>query len=182
MEKDDATPAPAETGTVPFKPVSMTSSTRVPSSSGPAAGAQLSLEEQGFLRSRNTAASFGEVLGALMRSPRHRKLRLEELENFAVPAMTHGQFAVANAQVPNRPGETAPVGAIFWALVTPEIDQRLSRAASFPLEIGRNEWRCGDILWIVDAAGPQQVVERLVAEVSARSLGGRMPKLPPHLG
>jgi len=137
--------------------------------------------EAGQLRSKATAAAFGEVIGALMRSPRHRQMRLDDLERLIVPCIALSQFAVANAQVPNRPGETAPVGVIFWALVSPEVDARLAQSKSAPLVLGRNDFRSGDIPWIVDGAGQPEMLQRLVAEVSQRGFGGRAPKVPPGL-
>jgi hemolysin-activating ACP:hemolysin acyltransferase len=139
---------------------------------------QMTPEQEGFLRSRATAASVGDVVGAFLRSERHRRLTIADLEKAAIPAMLLGHFAVANTPVPNRPGETAPLAVMFWALVSPEVDARLSQATSFPLQLAREEWTSGDILWIVDAAGPAQVLHRLIEEVTSRSLGGRVPKMP----
>lgn len=136
-------------------------------------------EEQGRARTRETALAFGTLVGALMRSPRHRKMKLQDLESALVPALLLGQFAVAHASVPERPGESAPIAALLWAFVSPEIDQRLSRATSFPLKLQRGEWKSGDIPWIVDAAGQVGPLRSLIDEVSRKAFNGVQPKLPP---
>jgi hemolysin-activating ACP:hemolysin acyltransferase len=155
---------------------SLSANVNVPASSSTATG--LSPADEGHLRSRATAASLGEIVGAMLRSERHRAMPIADLEKIAAPAMVHGQFAVANAPVPNRPGETAPVAAIFWASVSADVDARLAGAATWPLPLARNEWASGSILWLVDAVGPAAVVQHLINEVTARSLKGRSMKMP----
>jgi hemolysin-activating ACP:hemolysin acyltransferase len=168
-------PPPAAVGAgIPAEP-------RVPLAGAPGSGAPLAPtreEEEGRQRTKATAAIFGEVIGALMRSPRHRRMRLEELENVVVPAIATGQFAVAHQAVEGKPGETMPIAAIFWARVSPQVDERLQRANKFPAELSRHEWASGEIPWLVDAVGQQQIVERLIAELTVRGLGGVMPRMP----
>lgn len=139
---------------------------------------RLTPEQEGHLRSRATATALGEVIGALLRSDRHRRLRLQDIEGRFVPAMVLGQFAVAHAQVPSRPGETAPVAVIIWAMVSEAVDARLQRETGFPLTLGRDEWRSGNIAWIVDAAGPREAVHELVRQLSTQVLRGGIPKFP----
>lgn len=148
---------------------------------GPAAGGEqprLTPEQEGQLRSRATATAFGEVMGALLRSDRHRRLRLQDVEARFAPAMVLGQFAVAHAQVPNRAGETAPVALITWALVSDAVDARLMRETGFPLTVGRDEWRCGSIPWLIDVCGPREAVHELVRQLSTQVLRGAVPKFP----
>lgn len=155
---------------------SLSASVNVPGA--PATATGLSPADEGHLRSRATAASLGEIVGTMLRSERHRAMPIADLEKIAAPAMVHGQFAVANAPVPNRPGETAPIAAIFWASVSADVDARLSGADALPLTLARNEWASGNILWLVDAVGPAAVVQHLINEVTARSLKGRTMKMP----
>lgn len=139
----------------------------------------VSAEEQGQTRTKETALAFGTLVSALMRSPRHRKLKLQELEAAIVPPLVLGQFVVAHAAVPNRPGESAPVAALWWALVSPSVDQRLSKEITFPLTLHRDDWKSGDIPWIIDAAGAPATLRSLIEEVSRQALNGVRPKLPP---
>lgn len=138
-----------------------------------------SAEEAGQARTRETALAFGTLIGALMRSPRHRKMKLQDIEVALIQPLLLGQFVIAHAPIPDRPGETAPVGALWWALVSPEVDARLRRETSFPLLLQRDEWRSGEIPWIVDAAGQPAILRSLIDEVSSKALGGVRPKLPP---
>lgn len=149
------------------------------SGAGPANPQSSEVEQAGQERTRDTALAFGTLVGALMRSPRHRKLKLQDLEAAFIPALVLGQFVIAHAAVPERPGESVPAAVLVWALVSPEVDKRLSKAVMFPLTLQRDEWRSGDIPWIVDAAGHPQTIRQLVDEVSRQVLNGVRPKLPP---
>lgn len=164
---------PAATATFP----SLSFST---SSMGTGGVANISEAEQaGQARTREAAHAFGTIIGALMRSPRHRKLKLQDLESAVIPALLLGQFVIAHAPVPDRPGESVPVAALWWAMVSPDIDQRLARATTFPLTLHREEWRSGDIPWIIDAAGHPASLRALVDEVSRKVMNGVQPRLPP---
>ena len=70
---------------------------------------------------RSTA--FGDIMGVLMRSPPHRKLTLEVIEQFVEPALATGQFSIAEAHI-KEINRSAPVSLVIWASVSPEIDQR----------------------------------------------------------
>ena len=136
-------------------------------------------EEAGRQRTKETALAFGTIVGAMMRSPRHRKMKLQDLEAAIVQPLILGQFVIAHAPVPNRPGESVPIAALWWALVSPEVDARLSKATEFPLLLHKSEWRCGEIPWIIDAAGQVSTLRTLIDEVGRQALGGINPKLPP---
>lgn len=150
-------------------------------SSNGSSGAQGAADDvqAGQARTRDAAHAFGTMVGALMRSPRHRKFKLQDLESAIIPALLLGQYVVAHAPVPDRPGETVPVAALWWAMVSVDVDKRLSRATSFPLTLSRDEWRSGDIPWIVDAAGHPTNLRPLIDEVSRHALNGVQPRLPP---
>jgi hemolysin-activating ACP:hemolysin acyltransferase len=134
----------------------------------------------GAVRSQASAIAFGQAVGALMASERHRRLRLRDLEERLIPPLVLGQFMTAVAPVPNRPGETAPVALVVWALVSDEVDRRLQREAAFPLTVGREEWRSGPHLWIVDIAGAPETVRRMLGDLAGKLPAGVMPKLPPN--
>jgi hemolysin-activating ACP:hemolysin acyltransferase len=148
----------------------------------PDAAPQLSPEEMGQLRTRNTAAAFGEAVAALLRSPAHRGLTLADLENTLVPALVNGQFVIGHAAIPNRPGESIPAAIMLWATVSDEVDAQLKQQTSLPLRIERNQWRTGEHVWIIDAAGPAEALTQLVAEFEASILKGKTAKRPASSG
>lgn len=141
------------------------------------AGAELSPEEAKRRQqlAKQVAASFGEVVMLLMRSPIERQHTLADLEWLAAPAVMSGQFAVAEAQA-KETGVITPVGALLWAFVSPEIDSRLSDVSK-PVKLQPNEWRSGDIPWIVLALGDQRVVASLLDKVKDAAFKGKAPKM-----
>ena len=68
-----------------------------------------------------------------------------------VPAVANGQFAVAEARS-QETGAITPVGALLWALVSADVDKHLTDLSA-PLRLKPNEWRSGDIPWIILAIG-----------------------------
>lgn len=170
----------------PSKPVKDIKEPAKPVATAPAAtpapapevAPQLSPEELGQLRTRNTAAAFGEAVAALLRSPAHRGLTLADLETALVPALVTGQFVIGHAALPNRPGESVPAAIVLWASVSSEIDARLQKETALPLKIERNDWRSGDNIWIIDMAGPVDALQQLVGEFETNILKGRKAKRP----
>lgn len=126
--------------------------------------------------SRQVSAAFGDIVSVLMRSPGFKAMPLGELEGFVVPAVATGQFSVAQAQLKTN-GAVAPVGAVLWASVSPEIDQRLAGAPDKPIRLQPNEWRSGDIIWIVEAAGDRRVIAAQLKRLTSAEWKGRVVKL-----
>src|SRR5262249_50333136 len=105
-------------------------------------------------KARNTAAlrlavAFSQIVALLMPSPRHKHFSLADLEWLVVPALTSGQYAVAEAKIKDR--LSVPAAAVLWASVSPEVDKRLSEALNSPIRLQPAEWKSGDILWLVEA-------------------------------
>jgi cytolysin-activating lysine-acyltransferase len=148
---------------------------------GPAAApqepAQLSPEEakRRAVMAKQMAASLGELVLLLMRSPAERHHTLGDLEWLVAPAIVHGQFAIAEAQAKDT-GIVTPIGAVLWAFVSPEVDQRLSDTAT-PLRLKPNEWRSGDIPWIVFILGDTRVLGGLLQRLHQQVFTGKAPKM-----
>jgi cytolysin-activating lysine-acyltransferase len=111
--------------------------------------------------SKHLLGAFGQVTSILMRSAQYRKQTLADLEWLVVPAVTTGQYALAEAQS-KASGMMVPVGALLWASVSPEVDKRLTETTEVPMRLKPEEWRCGDILWVIDGVGEQQVVQAML--------------------
>ncbi len=114
---------------------------------------------------KQVAASFGEIVTLLMRSPSDRKRPLEDLEWMIAPALMTGQFAVADAQA-KESGAVMPIGAVLWAFVSEEVDQRLTKAIEQPIRLEPKEWRSGPIPWVVTAIGEPKVVGGLLQQLT----------------
>lgn len=128
-----------------------------------------------MIASKQMAAAFGEIIALLMRSPADKHHSLADLEWLVVPAVVRGQYALAEAQS-KETGATAPVGALLWALVSEDVDKRLSDLSA-PLRLKPDEWRSGDIPWIIHAAGDMKVLAGLIQELAKKALKDRQPKM-----
>jgi cytolysin-activating lysine-acyltransferase len=139
--------------------------------------AKLSPEEakKRLFAAKQMAAAFGEIVTLLMRSPAEKHHSLADLEWLVVPAVARGQYALAEAQS-KETGATAPVGAVLWALVSEEIDKRLSDL-SVPVRLKPNEWRSGDIPWIIQVSGDMKILGGLIQQLSQKTFKNRQPKM-----
>ncbi len=114
---------------------------------------------------KHVAASFGEIVTLLMRSPGDKQRPIQDLEWMVAPAIMTGQFAVADAQSKEN-GAVMPVGAVLWAHVSAEVDKRLSELGDQAPRLAPNEWRSGDIPWVVMAIGDPKVLSGLLQQLS----------------
>lgn len=122
------------------------------------------------------AAAFGRIMAMMTISPRHSKLTLREINNYLTPAVSLGQFAMVGAQS-QQGGPTALAAVAWWALVSPEIDKRLTDSRSEFLHLEGSEWKSGDQPWIIDAVGDQRVVSELLKMLAERTFKERPAKL-----
>ena len=125
---------------------------------------------------KHVAASFGEIVTLMMRSAADKSITLQDLEWMVVPALQSGQFAVAEAQARDT-GAVMPVGAVLWAFVSPEVDQRLSNTLDQPTRLQPAEWRSGDIPWIVMAIGEPKLLGGLLQQLSKSVFTRQAPKM-----
>jgi hemolysin-activating ACP:hemolysin acyltransferase len=126
--------------------------------------------------SQRLAATVGEIVGLMIRSPRHRDRKLSDLRWLVLPAVRAGQYALIQAQSTSR-GFTAPVAAVLWAQVSAEVDKRLSENLGEPIRLGPREWKSGDILWLVDPIGDARAVAALVQRLRGKEWKGKPVKM-----
>ena len=125
---------------------------------------------------KHVAASFGEIVTLMMRSAADKSITLNDLEWMVVPALQSGQFAVAEAQSKDT-GAVMPVGAVLWAFVSPDVDQRLSTALDQPIRLQPPEWRSGDIPWVIMAIGEPKLLGGLLQQLSKSVFARQAPKM-----
>jgi cytolysin-activating lysine-acyltransferase len=138
------------------------------------------LDDEGAKRhmaaARHASATFGEIVTLLMRTPEYKGLPLGDLESLVVPPLLSGQVSVATAQSKNN-GATAPVGAILWARVSAEVAKRLASQAGKAIRLAPEEWKCGDIVWVVASAGEGRVLSEMLKQLSRREWAGKQVKI-----
>jgi hemolysin-activating ACP:hemolysin acyltransferase len=111
----------------------------------------------------------------LMRSSSDKHHSLTDLEWLIVPGLMNRQFALAEAQHKEN-GMMSPVGGVLWAFVSEDVDKRLSDLSA-PLRLKPNEWRSGDIPWVILATGDNRVLAGLVQQLSNSVFKDRKPKM-----
>lgn len=115
------------------------------------------LMQLGIIRA---TAIFGQIVGLLMRSERHRHHFVADLDWSVVPALANNQFLVSEA-VDKVSGVRSPVAVVMWAMVSEEVDRRLSSDPGARLVLKPEDWKSGSIPWLVDAIGDQHAVGAL---------------------
>jgi hemolysin-activating ACP:hemolysin acyltransferase len=120
------------------------------------------------------ALSFMRVLSVLLRSPHYKHYALSDLEWLVVPPLRTGQCAILHAEKSGLPIATA---VALWASVSPEVDIRLSREAAAPLRLRPDEWRSGEILWLIDLIGTQDNCAQLLQQLQRDPFNGRDVKI-----
>ena len=96
-----------------------------------------------------------------------------------MPALLSGQFAIMDAEVN---GQLRPVAVAFWALVSPEVDQRLSDTSIAIPKLAPKDWRCGDIPWLLDVVGHRAAVQQLMAQLNDGPFAGQVLKVRRRIG
>jgi cytolysin-activating lysine-acyltransferase len=125
--------------------------------------------------SKHLAATMGELIGLMARSPRHRDHKLADIRWLVVPAIRTGQYSLATAQSKSN-AYTSPVAAVLWASVSDEVDKRIAGDLSAPIRLAPREWKGGDNLWLVDAIGDNRLVGEMVKRLQTKEWKGRAVK------
>jgi len=126
------------------------------------------------------ALAFTQVVGVLMRSPHYRRYTLADLEWLVIPPLLAGQFRIGEAKVDKNQGAVMPVAVVLWASVSAEVDKKLMETEEASLQLKPEEWKSGDILWLVHAAGETRFVRQVVDELTKTTLKGRQVKVRAH--
>jgi cytolysin-activating lysine-acyltransferase len=79
-------------------------------------------------------------------------LSLADIEWVILPAVVNGQFYVVES-LNEETGFRAPVAVATWAFVSEEADHRLQSNLTQHARLRPDEWRSGEIGWIVDLVG-----------------------------
>ena len=81
-----------------------------------------------------------------------------------MPAVVNNQYLLAEAQS-KASGFVVPVGAVLWVSVSAEARPRLSENLDQPFELAPNEWRSGDIGWLVVVVGDSRVINLMLKQL-----------------
>jgi cytolysin-activating lysine-acyltransferase len=123
------------------------------------------------------ALAFTQAVGVLMRSPHYKQYTLGDLQWLVIPPLLAGQFRIGETKPDDKQGPALPVAVVFWASVSPEVDKRLMEAKNASPQLKPEEWKSGDILWLVHAAGETRFVRFVVDQLANTTFKGRQVKV-----
>ena len=121
------------------------------------------------------SAAFARIVGILMRSPQYKHVSLTDLEWLVVPPLMLGQFAMIDGKIEGLP-LPVPAAVALWANVSAAVDERLSNNLTSPIRLRPDEWRSGEILWLVDVIGDPNASTLLVQQLQAGPFKAREAK------
>jgi cytolysin-activating lysine-acyltransferase len=106
----------------------------------------------GAAQSKMVAASIGDMVVVLSRSPAHKHYSFADIEWMVLPAIFAGQFHIAEVMHKEK-GFRVPIAAVTWAFVSDQVNARLREGVRPRVRLRPDEWKSGDIGWLIDAAG-----------------------------
>jgi hemolysin-activating ACP:hemolysin acyltransferase len=135
---------------------------------GPISDALKALEpaQVGAVFSKLFAASIGDIVIALSRSSAHKHHSLADIEWMVIPPVVAGQFYVAEA-VDRERGFHVPIAVVTWAFVSDDVDQMLEKQSGSIRRLRPDQWNCGGVGWLIDAAGDAEGVRAALQWLAA---------------
>lgn len=143
------------------------------------ASSQAAAADEARLRgetSQRFAAAFGGVIAVLMQAPSFSFYSLLDLKWLVMPALTTGQFSLAQARS-KETGELKPIAVVMWASVSDDVDKRLTTEAKTEVHLKSNEWRGGTHLWVVAGVGERSVVANQIRHLRETEWRGHPVKI-----
>jgi len=99
-----------------------------------------------FRRCENSESDIlGMMIWLWLHSGSHRKMQLYLLENLLLPVIKNRQFVLIC-------DTSTPVFYMSWANFNVEAEQRFLE--NHPWDIPKDDWNCGDRMWIIDWVAP----------------------------
>lgn len=122
-------------------------------------------QNQTFETQTKMTEVLGEALLVLLNSNAHRlNFFIGDLEWLLLSPILKQQFRLY------RDKDQKPVGLILWAFVNDEVNKRLELGIG---KLGFNDWKSGDILWIIDLIAPQGGGNKMLEELKDTVFKGK---------
>jgi cytolysin-activating lysine-acyltransferase len=132
--------------------------------------------QEGQAASTRLLFRLGEIVSVLMRAPQFRAVPLGEIQALVLPPLMSSQYLVAEARSKSR-GFIAPVAVALWAKVSKDVDKRLSESLDKPIKLAPDEWKSGDIAWLIVLAGNAQAIAPMLKKFQDTTLKGQPLKM-----
>ncbi|GLI94037.1 toxin-activating lysine-acyltransferase [Methylocystis echinoides] len=118
-------------------------------------------------------ATYGKILSMLSSQKPFGAMPLGQVAGIVGPAIDAGQFVIAHGHRKDSPGPGVPVAFVLWAKVSEELDRKLSENSREPILVEPQDWRSGDIPWLILSVGVQQVVVPTMKAISEKHFPGQ---------
>jgi cytolysin-activating lysine-acyltransferase len=103
------------------------------------------IEVPAAARRKKSASEFlAEAVVLFTQSSRHRHLFIADIEWLILPAINLQQFRMFYT-------EGKPIGIALWACVNEQVSARLRAGEG---RLSPPDWKCGDIVWLMDLISP----------------------------
>jgi cytolysin-activating lysine-acyltransferase len=112
---------------------------------------------------KKTSEVLGEIVWLMSQSALHKQLFISDTEWLVMTPMLLQQFRLFY-------DKQKPVGVIFWASVSEEVEARLAAGTT---RMRPQDWKSGDRLWVVEAIAPFGGAEQMVQDLKAKVFPGR---------
>lgn len=168
-----AAPKPAAAAKPAAAPKPAAAARPAVAAAGQASGADA---QQGEAASTRLLFRLGEIMSVLMRAPQYRAAPLGEIQALVLPPLMSGQYLVAEARSKTR-GFISPVAVALWAKVSKEVDKRLTESLDKPIKLAPDEWKSGDIAWLIVLAGNPQAIAPVLKKFQETTLKGQPLKM-----
>jgi cytolysin-activating lysine-acyltransferase len=116
---------------------------------------------------KRTSEVLGEITWLMSQSPLHKQLFISDLEWLVMTPMMLQQFRLFYDQ-------TKPVGVVFWASVSEEVEARLAAGNA---RMRPQDWKSGDRLWVVEVIAPFGKGEEMVRDLKIQVFAERALKV-----
>ena len=140
----------------------------------PATAQQLTPEQQQAVAEMREKAQ--KIAAFLKSQPQFQAAPQGQVESLVGLAVPRGQYLLAETEN-KETGQSQPVGTVLWAMVSPEVDQRLSADPEQPMQLAATDWKSGEIPWIVAMAGDKNVMQPMLQRLNTNELSGRGIKM-----
>jgi cytolysin-activating lysine-acyltransferase len=106
---------------------------------------------------KKTSEVLGEITWLMSQSPLHKQLFISDLEWLVMTPMMLQQFRLFYDQ-------SKPVGVVFWASVSEEVEARLAAGNA---RMRPQDWKSGDRLWVVEVIAPFGKGQEMLSDLKA---------------
>ncbi|MEZ2127661.1 toxin-activating lysine-acyltransferase [Sinorhizobium sp. CB9] len=107
-------------------------------------------------------STFGQVVLAMSSVPRYRSQMLSDLSHLVIDPLINDRIAIA---MPKAATGIEPPAIAIWASVSEAVDAKIAeqvKAGGFPVRLKPDEWKSGEIVWLLDVIAPTRDLATMV--------------------